>query len=109
MYDQLITNTMLRDILLTDAGDVDFTADDLIVTATERTTCQHKRDILMAAPGDFKENPTLGADAATYIQDEAAPFLRNVRKQMQADGMAVTQVAFDGTDTLIIEGGYEND
>lgn len=100
---------MIRDILLTDDGDVDFSADDLLSAATERATCQHKRDILMAAPGDFKETPELGVDAVNYIQDEAGPFLRTVRKQMQADGMSVTEVAFDGTGVLIIEGGYEND
>ena len=49
--------------------------------------------------------------AVEYIQDDAELFLRNVRKQMQEDGMEITRVAFNGTGELIIEGGYgdEND
>ena len=49
----------MRDILQTADGDIDFTGDDLVLAPTERATGQHKRDILLAAPGDFKE----GADA----------------------------------------------
>ena len=101
----------MRDILQTADGDIDFSGDDRVLAPTERATGQHKRDILLAAPGDFKEAPTLGVAAVEYIQDDAELFLRNVRKQMQEDGMDITRVAFNGTGELIIEGGYgdEND
>ncbi len=49
----------MRDILQTADGDIDFTGDDLVLAPTERATGQHKRDILLAAPGDFGR----GADA----------------------------------------------
>lgn len=100
---------MIKDILLSEDGDVDFSSGDLLQAATERATGQHKRDILMASPGDFKERPTLGVGAVEYIQDDAGLFLRDVRKQMQQDGIRVRRVAFSGTDELIIEGGYEED
>ena len=46
------------DILQTSTGDVEL-SDDLIRTeATE----QHKRDLLLASQGDFKEAPTVGVD-----------------------------------------------
>ena len=85
----------MRDILQTADGDIDFTGDDFVLAPTERATGQHKRDILLAAPGDFKEAPTLGVAAVEYIQDDAELFLRNVRKQMQEDGMNITRVAFN--------------
>lgn len=99
----------MEDILQTADGDVDFTAGDLLRTATDRATEQHKRDILLAAPGDFKEAPTVGVGAVEYIQGDASLFLRDVRKQMQADGITVREVAFDGRGNLIVDGSYEND
>lgn len=51
----------MRDILQTADGDIDFTGDDLVLAPTERATGQHKRDILLAAPGDFKEAPRRSA------------------------------------------------
>lgn len=97
----------MTDILQTSDGDVSFSGGDLALAATDRATGQHKRDILLTAPGDFGESPTLGVAAVEYIQGEAELFLRDVRKQMQQDGIDVRRVAFDG-DELIIEGGYED-
>lgn len=100
----------MQDILQTADGDLDLTRGDLRQASTDRATAQHKRDILMAAPGDFKESPTLGVGAVEYIQGESELFLRDVRKQMQADGMRVDRVAFEDDGSLVIDGGYdEND
>lgn len=99
----------MEDILLAADGDVDFASGDLLPADTDRATGQHKRDILMASPGDYKEAPTVGVGAVEYIQDDAQLFLRDVRKQMQADGIAVREVAFDGRGNLIVDGSYEND
>lgn len=99
----------MRDILMTADGDIDVTVGDLQTAAAYRTTEQHKRDILMAAPGDFKETPTAGVGAVEYLNDEnLGLFLRDVRKQMQADGMTVERVEFDPDGGLIIEGDYED-
>lgn len=100
---------MIKDILLSHDGDVDFSSGDLLAATTERATGQHKHDILMASPGDFKEHPTLGVGAVEYIQDDAGLFLRDVRKQMEEDGIHITEVAFSPTGELIISGGYEKD
>lgn len=97
---------MIQDILLTNDGDVDFSGGDISMATTERATGQHKRDILMASPGDFKEFPRLGVGAVEYIQGDTEMFLRDVRKQMQADGITVIQVAFSTKGELIVEGGY---
>ena len=92
----------MRDILLTDSGDIDLTGGDLSAAYTERATGQHKRDILLAAPGDFHQAPTLGVD-------DAGLFLRDVRRNMEVDGITVTRVAFDNNGNLVIDGGYKHD
>ena len=46
------------DILQTSDGDVELT-DDLVWT---EPTEQHKRDLLLASQGDFKESPAVGVD-----------------------------------------------
>lgn len=99
----------MQDVLHTADGDVDFSAGDLGMAATDRATAQHKRDILIIAPGDLKESPALGVGAVDYIQSDSEFFLRDVRKQMQSDGMSVTEVAFEADGGLVIEGSYEND
>ncbi len=99
----------MQDVLHTADGDVDFAGGDLRMAATDRATAQHKRDILITAPGDLKESPTVGVGAVDYIQSDSELFLRDVRKQMQADGITVTEVAFEADGGLVIEGGYEND
>lgn len=99
----------MEDIYLAPDGDVDFTTGDLLNATDGEATAQHKRDILVAAPGDYHESPTTGVAAVEYIQGDTELFLRDVRKQMQADGITVKEVAFDGDGQLIIEGGYEND
>ena len=60
------------DILQTSTGDVEL-SDDLIRTeATE----QHKRDLLLASQGDFKEAPTVGVDCVSFLHDtDPADFL----------------------------------
>lgn len=97
------------DILHTPDGDIDLSSGDLVWCDTERATDQHKRDILLASPGDFKESPTVGVGAAEYLNDEAPGlFLREVRKQMQADGIRIKRVAFAADGELEIQGSYEN-
>lgn len=100
----------MNDVLLTANGDLDLSTGDFQIAVDGRTTQQHKRDILLAASGDFKEFPAVGVGAVEYLGDEnPGLFLREVRKQMQADGMTVERIEFDASGGLIIEGGYEND
>ena len=93
------------DILQTSTGDVEL-SDDLIRTeATE----QHKRDLLLASQGDFKEAPTVGVDCVSFRRDtEAADGLRTVRKQCERDGMRVDAVDYATDGTLTISAEYDD-
>ena len=93
------------DILQTSTGDVEL-SDDLIRTeATE----QHKRDLLLASQGDFKEAPTVGGDGVSFLHDtDPADFLRTVRKQCERDGMRVDAVDYATDGTLTISAEYDD-
>ena len=94
------------DILQTSDGDVELT-DDLVWT---EPTEQHKRDLLRASQGDFKESPAVGVDCVAYLHDtDPADFLRTVRKQCEKDGMRVDEITYNSNGELIIDAAYEND
>lgn len=95
----------MNDILLTSAGDVELTDDLTRIEAAE----QHKRDLLLASPGDYKEHPVIGVDALSFLHDaDPAEFLRTVRRQCEKDGMRVDAIEYDTTGELIIDAEYED-
>lgn len=75
---------------------------------TEATE-QHKRDLLLASQGDFKEAPTVGVDCVSFLHDiDPADFLRTVRKQCERDGMRVDAVDYATDGTLTISAEYDD-
>ena len=92
----------------TDEGDIDFTSGDLEMV---EPTGQHQRDILIAAPGDYKESPAVGVDSVRYVQDvDPAAYLRAIRKQLAGDGQRVSALSYDeNTGKVDIDAEYEND
>ncbi len=95
------------DIKQTDDGDLDFTSGDIEMT---EPTGQHQRDILLAAPGDYKESPAVGVDSVRFMLDvEPADYLRRIRKQMSADGQKVKALSYnENTGKVDIDAEYEN-
>ena len=97
---------MRTDIAYSENGDIDLSERDILYT---ESTGQHQRDILLAAPGDYKENPETGVDSALYLGDsDPADYLRAVRRQMERDGMKVRDVSLARTGELILDADYEN-
>lgn len=96
----------MEDIALTPHGDVELNED---LWRTE-PTAQHKRDLLLAGQGDFREFPDMGVDCVDYLlDDDPGELLRAVRKQCQQDGMRVSDVYYAENGTLIIDAEYGND
>lgn len=94
------------DLTLTSGGDVDFQTGDL---AFAESTEQHKHDLLVAGPGDYKESPLVGVSSVDYLlEDDPTKFLRTVRKQFERDGMRVRELRMNNTNELIIDAAYEN-
>ncbi len=96
------------DVKQTDEGDIDLTTGDIEMT---EPTGQHQRDILVAAPGDYKESPTVGIDSVRYMLDvEPADYLRRIRRQLSADGQKVRALGYNEYNGKVdIDAEYEND
>lgn len=95
------------DIKHTEDGDIDLSTGDIQWCDTEPATAQHKRDILLASQGDYKESPLSGVGVVDYLNDdEDNLFLRDIARQMQFDGIDVKGVYVDDTGEIIIDGGY---
>ena len=93
------------DILQTSTGDVEL-SDDLIRPEAPE---QHKRDLLLARQGEFKEAPTVGVACVSILHDtDPADFLRTVRKQCERDGMRVDAVDYATDGTLTISAEYDD-
>lgn len=94
------------DILLTEDNDIDLTGGDIALT---EPTGQHKRDILLASQGDYKEAPLMGVGLIEHLNAESdgSP-LREVAEAMRRDGITIKKVAFDPDGQLIIDGEYED-
>lgn len=94
------------DITLTSGGDVDLTPGDLSFSPSEE---QHKRDLLIAGPGDYKQSPLTGVNSLDYLFDtDSSDYLRTVRKQFERDGMRVRELRTTPDGELIIDAAYEN-
>lgn len=96
---------MVIDITNTPDGDVETGTGDLTYT---EATGQHKRDILLADKGHYKESPATGVGAMNYMHDtDPENFYRAILKECAADGMKVKDVKMKNN-TLEIDAEYEN-
>ncbi len=83
---------MRLDIKHTDDGDINLSSGDLRL---DEPTEQHQRDLLIGAPGTFREKPEVGVDSIKYLRDHDHPgYMRAVRKEFTRDGMKVGSIEF---------------
>lgn len=100
---------MISDFKHTADGDLDLTTGDLFMADSDRTTEQHKQDMLIASLGDYTEAPLTGVGLVDYINaEDDGDMLRHISILMQRDGIKVEKIEFDEMGDLIIKGGYEN-
>lgn len=86
----------MRDIQHKENGDIDVSTGDILYC---ESTDQHKKDILLADKGGYKESPEIGVGAVSYINDtDPENFFRAVRREFTRDGMKVTKVSMDRTE-----------
>lgn len=93
------------DIKQNEDGDVAIEDGDVAYT---ESTGQHKRDILLADKGHFKEHPVAGVGAANFIHDaDPSGFYRTTRRECSRDGMKVKDIRVTGGE-IEIDAEYEN-
>ena len=56
-------------------------------------TIQNQKLLLFAAPGAYKQYPTVGVDIMNFLKDDnQADMMRSIRQQFTQDGMNVQQL-----------------
>lgn len=56
---------------------------------------QNQKLLLFAAPGSYKQYPTVGVDIINFLKDDnQAAMLREIRQQFSQDGMTVKQLSY---------------
>jgi hypothetical protein len=95
---------LMYDFTLDDYEDIDLAMGDFILT---ESTPQHQRQLLLNTNGDFKENPTIGVGALSYIDDENfSGLVRAVNIEFSRDGMEVHNVSLSEDGTVVSNATY---
>jgi hypothetical protein len=95
----------MTDILLDDTGDIKFENGDFAIGFSDD---QHQQNIIVANKGEFKEFPELGVGIVQMLSDDDyTDTLIEVKKNLQYDGMSVTNVKFEEPGKLTIDGKYK--
>jgi hypothetical protein len=57
------------------------------------STAQHQQHLILTGQGEWKQNPLVGVDAESYIDDEGSGnLIREIAKAFLADGMNFTNL-----------------
>lgn len=95
----------MLDITHTPDGDIELGTGDM---AYSESTNQHKRDIVLADKGHYKEVPEAGVGAANFVHDtNPENLLRSIRKEFTKDGMKVKNIGII-RGQIINDAEYEN-
>lgn len=94
---------LMIDIKMDGDSDLDFGGGDLNFG---ESTAAHQEDLILCGKGDFKETPTVGVDAFSYLDGEGFNDLMNeISGQFAGDGMTVVSLKL-GTDGVIKSDAY---
>lgn len=94
----------MNDFSLDDNEDIDLATGDFMLT---ESTPQHQRQLLLNTKGDFKEKPTIGVGALSYIDDENfSGLIRAVNIEFSRDGMEVHNVSLSEGGTVVSNATY---
>jgi len=73
---------------------------------------QHIQDVILAAPGHYKQHPLIGVDVLQYVNAPMSPRViaemeRNIQLQLQADGAKnIKVIVHPKTKTIDATGAY---
>ena len=94
----------MQDILLDENGDLLIENGDLVIGFSDN---QHQLDILTATKGEFKEHPEVGVGIHEMLSDDAfTETILEAKKQLEYDGMSITDIILKNDGTLTIDGEY---
>jgi hypothetical protein len=83
----------MNDILLNTDFDLDIQNGDFVIGRSDE---QQQEVLMLATQGDFKQNPEVGIDLISFINEsEIEKMVDAVREQFTYDGMKVSKVSYD--------------
>lgn len=92
----------MRDILFND--DVEIQNGDFVIGESEN---QHVQHILMASKGEYKYTPEMGVGIEKMLNTEdPMEYLIEAKKNLQYDGMQVSNISFTENQTLNVDAKY---
>jgi nucleoside phosphorylase len=94
----------VNDFKTNQAGDLHIAGGDLVVA---ESTLQHQADIVWSEKCWIKHAPTLGAGLQAYLNDSGSMsgLIRNIRQELERDGMSVNSISLAG-DAIDIDAAY---
>jgi hypothetical protein len=91
------------DFLLDDDDELLMRTGDFVIGDASK---QHAKCLVRAVPGQYRQWPMVGADVFSQLNGPNPDvWVRNLRLQLEADGMAVEEVSYR-TNKLTINGRY---
>jgi hypothetical protein len=84
----------MKDVLTNDSGDLVIENGDFVVDYSEE---QHVQDILISAPGTWKQWPTVGVGIVMrqekgYTREALDRLKKNIKLQLMADGIRANRI-----------------
>lgn len=92
------------DILSDDSNDLIIKDGDFLIGESTR---QHKKDLLLAQKGEYKQSPGTGIGIADFLEDDNfAGIDVEIQKQYELDGMKVNSIAVYNDGTIKDDASY---
>jgi len=95
----------MRDIVLNDDFDLQFTAGGDL--AVGQSTTQHKRCLIVANKGDYRQFPWVGVGISRYLlDDQFGDVQQEIQKQFELDGMVIKELRINERGEIIENAEY---
>lgn len=93
----------MKDIKISN-GDIEFVNGDFAIIDSD---LQHQQLIIQSSKGEWKESPEVGVGIIDYLADDRPEaLLIEIKKQLQYDGVKVSNVKFLENGNLQVDGTY---
>ena len=96
----------MKDVTLDESGDLLIANGDFDISESDN---RQQADIIRAFKGEYKEFPEVGVGISEMLnEDSYDEMLIEIKKQLEYDGMQISNVRFQGDGKLIVDGKYVN-
>lgn len=96
----------MQDIKTDENHEVIFRNGDFLITHSDE---QHQHHILLANKGEYKRHPEVGVGIVDMLNNEEyTAMMLEAKKQLEYDGMGISNIRLNEQGKLIIDGKYKD-